>query len=336
MSDPNASTLDEEALDWLVRVSFGTASPAGFAAWRARSPAHEQAARAAEALWRDIGHTATAAEFARHEVARHEVARHQAARSRLPHLPAGAMRRGIDRRPGRRAVMTGAVAASAAALVASSGVFGPLAGLTADHATRPGERREVVLPDGSRVMLNTATALSVRFSGAERRIVLTAGEAFFAVARDPDRPFVVAARGGETRAVGTAFAVRTDGDEVQVTVSEGIVEVTAAAGRPVRLIAGQGAGYGGAGRQPVPQRVNEAVATAWRRGKLIFNQRPLVEVAAEMSRYRPGRVVVANQDLERLPVTGVFELDDQESMLRAIEQALPVRVLRLPLLTVLR
>ncbi|ALG73141.1 hypothetical protein VY88_17020 [Azospirillum thiophilum] len=329
MSDPNASILDEEALDWLVRVSFGTAGPDEFAAWRARSPAHERAARSAEALWRDIGHTATAAEFSRRE----------AARGRLPHLPAGAMRRGIDRRPGhlgRRAVMTGAMAASAAALVASSGVFGPLAGLAADHATRPGERREVTLPDGSMAMLNTATALSVRFTAAERRIVLTAGEAFFAVAKDPDRPFVVAARGGETRAVGTAFAVRTDGDEVRVTVSEGIVEVTAAAGLPVRLIAGQGAGYGGAGSQPLPQQVNEAAATAWRRGKLIFNQRPLVEVAAEMSRYRPGRVVVANPDLERLPVTGVFELDDQDAMLRAIEQALPVRVLHLPLLTVLR
>lgn len=329
MSDPNASILDEEALDWLVRVGFGTARPDEFAAWRARSPAHEQAARSAEALWRDIGHTATAAEFSRRE----------AVRSRPQSLPAGGMRRGPDRRPGRlgrRAAMTGAMAASAAALVAASGLFGPLAGLTADHATRPGERREVSLPDGSVVVLNTSTALSVRFTAAERRIVLTTGEAFFAVAKDPDRPFVVAARGGETRAIGTAFAVRTDGDEVRVTVSEGIVEVTAAAGGPVRLLAGQGAGYGGAVGKPVPQRVNEAVATAWRRGKLIFNQRPLVEVAAEISRYRSGRVVVANPELERLPVTGVFELDDQDAMLRAIEQALPVRVLQLPLLTVLR
>ncbi|MBP2231638.1 transmembrane sensor [Azospirillum agricola] len=325
MSDPNHSVLDEEALDWLVRVSFGTARPAEFAAWRARSPAHETAARAAETLWREIGQTETAAAFARREAVRGPVAR-------LPQRP--------GRRPvmGRRAALGGALAASAAALVAGSGVLGPLAGLTADYATRPGERRAVALPDGSTVLLNTATALSVDFGDGERRIALKAGEAFFEVAKDPDRPFLVVARAGETRAVGTAFAVRADGDAVQVTVSEGIVEVTAASGEPMRLLAGQGVSYGGDGRDPAsrPHAVNEAAATAWRRGKLIFNQRPLVEVAAEMSRYRSGRVMVANPDLERLPVTGVFELDDQDGTLRAIEQALPVKVLHLPLLTLLR
>lgn len=317
MPDPNDSAVTEEALDWLVRLNFGTVSRTEFAAWRARSPAHEEAARAAEALWRDVGATDTAADFARRETA-----------GRRPARPVF--------RPGRRVVMTGALAASAALVVGGSGVFGPLSGLTADHATRPGERRQVLLPDGSTLLLNTATALSVAFTPDERRIRLATGEAFFEVAKDPERPFVVAAGEGETRAVGTAFTVRADGDGVQVTVTEGVVEVAARSVPPLRLVAGQGAAYGGTAVAPSAYPVNEAVATAWRRGKLIFNQRPLVEVAAEMSRYGAGRIVVVNEDLKPLPVTGVFELDDPDGMLRAIERSLPVKILRLPLLTLLR
>ncbi|MGF7174154.1 FecR family protein [Azospirillum doebereinerae] len=331
MSDPKDSAVDEEALDWLVRLQFGTANRADFAAWRARSPAHERAARAAETLWREIGRTDTAVAFAQREAARRT-----GPDPRVARLPSGATRPASGRTVARRAVMTGAVAASAALVVGGSGVFGPLAALTADYATRPGERRTVSLPDESTVLLNTATALSVTFTPEERRISLEAGEAFFEVAKDPDRPFIVTARGGETRAVGTAFAVRDNGDLVRVMVTEGIVEVTALSVAPVSLGAGQGIDYGPKATMTAPYHVNEAVATAWRRGKLIFNQRPLVEVAAEMSRYSAGRIVVTSEELKRLPVTGVFELDDPDGMLRAIEQILPVKVVRLPLLTLLR
>jgi len=327
MSDPKDPAVDEEAMEWLVRLQFGTANRTDFTAWRARSPAHETAARAAETLWREIGQTDTAVAFARRESARRA-----GPDPRVARLPSRAARPAFA----RRAVLTGAVAASAALVVGGSGVFGPLAALTADYATRPGERRAVSLPDGSTVLLNTATALSVTFTPEERRVSLEAGEAFFEVAKDPDRPFIVTAKGGETRAVGTAFAVRTDGDLVRVTVTEGIVEVTARSAAPVSLVAGQGTSYGPKATMTSAYYVNEAVATAWRRGKLIFNQRPLEEVAAEMSRYSAGRIVVTNEELKRLPVTGVFELDDPDGMLRAIEQILPVKVMRLPLLTLLR
>lgn len=324
MPDPAKSALKEEALEWLVQLNFGMISGTEFQAWRARSPEHEAAARAAETLWQDIGQTRTAVEFASKEAARqHSGTRTLSAQMRWPVRI-------------RHLAMTTAIAATIVLVVAGTGIVGPMAGLLADHSTRPGEQQRVELPDGSTAYLNTATALSITFTPSERRIDLSYGEAYFDVIGDPDRPFVVAARTGEARAVGTAFAVRTEQDAVRVTVSEGIVEVSANAAPPVRLSAGQGAAYGDGLPVPTPYAVNEQAATAWRRGKLIFNQRPLAEVADELSRYSTGRVLVASDRLRGLPVTGVFDLDDPDGMLLAIERSLPVTILRLPWLTVLR
>lgn len=76
--------------------------------------------------------------------------------------------------------------------------------------------------------------------------------------------------------------------------------------------------------------------TAWRRGKLIFNRRPLGDVVAEIKRYRSGQIVIASAGLRALEVTGVFELADPEAILRTIEETLPVHVTRLPFVTVIR
>jgi transmembrane sensor len=325
---PSASDeVSDQAVEWLVRLQSGRATAADradYRAWRSRNPAHEAAAREAEAIWHELPRTRHATEHAAGHASLHGAAAVEDAK------------RGVT----RRAVLVGAVAASAA-LAIGSAPLGPVSRLFADLSTGVGERRQVRLPDDSVAFLNTATALSVRYSETERRVVLHAGEARFEIQSDPRHPFVVAAGSGEAHAIGTVFDVRRDGADVSVTVVDGTVEVRvvdnpAGQAGSVRVSAGQQASYGQDGQLTAPQPIDVAAATAWFRGKLIFNRRPLGEVVAELERYRPGRVVVADSRLRQLEVTGVFDLDDTDGLLRAVEQSLHVQVIRLPLLTVIR
>lgn len=302
-----SKSLDDLAIDWLVHLHSGRAEPddaAAFVAWRRQSPAHDAAAVAAETLWRDIGATRAAA---------------------------ASRRRGSA----RRLLIGGALAACVAGLLS---VFGPIGSLTtmfADHATAVGESRRIELSDGSIAILNTRTAITVDYSDKSRRIRLDAGEATFDVRKDAARPFVVAADGGESLAVGTVFTVRRGDNAVSVLVEEGIVEVTAPGRVPVRLSTGRAVAYG-PGTSGTPEKADVGALTAWRRGKLIFNRKPLTDVVAEFERYGRGRIVVADAALGTREVTGVFDIADADGLVSTVARTLPgAKVLRLPLLTVL-
>lgn len=300
--------LSDAAIDWLVRLHSGTAGAAerrAFAAWRGSSPDHEAAAQEAEALWQGLG-TAGAQ------------ARARSARGRVT----------------RRTMIAGGVLAG---LGLAAAVSGPMRRqFAADYSTGVGEARAVDLPDGSRVWLNASSALALDYSATRRGVRLLAGQGFFTVQPDPARPFVVEAANGWTRAVGTAFDVDLRPDGVAVTVVEGVVAVGLAGGAPagVTLHADQALEYGPRGLA-APQAVDPGIATAWRRGKLIFNRRPLVDVVGELQRHTHSRIVIAGSSLKALEVTGVFDLNDPQAVLETIEQSLPVRVLRLPLLNLI-
>jgi transmembrane sensor len=316
------TALSDEAIEWLVRLGSGRSTAAdaqAFVAWRRQDPEHEVAAREAEALLQALGDTRSAAAFRR------------ASSTRSPDCAVFK----DARRPRRRALLGGAAAAAAALVLAPSIAPGPLTRLFADYATGIGERRRFTLPDGSNLHLNTASAVSMAYSATVRKLSLDMGEALFEVAKEPGRPFVVVAGPGETRAIGTAFTVRRDADDMSVTVTEGVVDVSCADRPPVRVAAGQGIVYGPAGPGlPEPRDVD--AASAWDRGKLIFNRRPLAEVVVELERYRVGRIVIADPSLGRLQVTGVFDLDDLESLLRTLEKTVPIKLIRFPLLTIVR
>ncbi len=312
---PRNVALSDEAIEWIVRLGSGAATDAdraAFEAWRSRSPAHAEAAEEAAAILDDIGRTGTAAEY-------REIG--------------AAIRGPAPRRVSRRALLAGGTAAAAAIGLAATGAFGPPSGLLADHATGVGGRKRIALEDGSTVWLNTASALSVDYSAGERRLTLHAGEALFEAARNPARPFVVASGGGEARAIGTVYSVRRRGALSEVVVTEGAVEVRSGS-ETARLTAGRQIAYGD-GILGAARPVNSEAATAWARGKLIFNRRPLAEVAAELERYQAGRIVVMGEDLKRLEVTGVFDLGDTRALLHTISHTIGVPVRRLPLLTVI-
>lgn len=307
--------LDDEAIDWVVRLHSGDAAErdhAAFARWRAQSARHEAAAREAEDTWEDIGQTTTARIF-------------------TPDIETGR-----PTRVSRRAVLA-AVAASVGGLTLASGVAGPTSGLLADYRTRRGERRREMLSDGSTLWLNTNTAVSLDFSSTERRLTLHAGEALFEVRKDAERPFIVVAGGGEAQALGTEYAVRATGAEASVTVVEGVVGVRCRTGDEVRrLTAGERTRYANGRFAADVESVDGDAATAWQRGKLIFNQRPLHEVVAELQRHRYGRLIVTDPALAATPVTGVFDLDDDAATFRLLGQALPLDIVRLPFVALLR
>ncbi|WP_447595314.1 FecR family protein [Aquipseudomonas campi] len=310
---PLDSDLEDQAIERLVHLHSGRASAAdrlAFHNWSRLSPAHRAAAQTAQALWGALPQTETAQ--------RHEVAGP------------------IGTRPRRRWRGSAAIAASLAMIALTLGLYHQGPALYADHSTTTGERREIHLADGSQVWLNSGTALSVDFSDARRDIRLYRGEALFAVAKDSTRPFVVHAAEGEVRAVGTRFDVDLRGRQVEVRVSEGVVQVDSAGAPPARLTIGQGLHYQQGQAPGAVHEVDLRAADAWQRGKLIFNRQPLGEVLGELERYLPGKLYLTDDTLRAQLVSGVFELDDPQGMLDTLAQTQPVQITRLPLLTLVR
>lgn len=312
MRESSELSVKDAAAEWFVRLRHHAVSEgdrAAFEAWRDADPAHAEAYREMERLWAGLDQIECPAErLDRGEHARAAIA---------PQAQLGR----------RRALRRFAIAASVAALACFGAYSFAPAGLFADHRTGFGEQREIVLEDSSTAHLNTASALSFDFTAGSRRVVLHAGEAYFEVASDSARPFIVEAGEGRIEALGTAFSVRRVGDAVEVVVTESRVAVSGPDEAAKRLSAGQGLRLIDSGLGAIAN-VDIATALAWRRGRMVFDNRPLGEVLAELARYRQGRILVLNSAVESLPVTGSFSIADTDAALDTIERILPVRLRR--------
>ncbi|MDH4982605.1 FecR domain-containing protein [Hyphomicrobium sp. D-2] len=276
-------SLSDEAIAWVVRLNSGKATDTerqAFARWRVQSADHESAAQEAEAVWSGIG-------------------------------TVGGEQRKAERKASRKKMTRRSVLGGGVLLIAGAGLYrsGMIGGhLFADYVTAVAETRTVTLPDGTQVELNGDSALSVEYSDALRKVALHRGQAIFSVAANPARPFVVEAGGGTARVLGTVFDVDLRPDDTVVTVVEGKVAVASSGAAGAVDVGGNQRVSYVAGRAPAaPQDVDAAAATAWRRGKLIFNDRALGDVIAEVERHRSGRIMLMGDSLRRLPVTGVFE-----------------------------
>jgi transmembrane sensor len=232
----------------------------------------------------------------------------------------------------RRSGSAAAIAAGlAACLVLAVGSGAP------HHGSRDGTRlsapigqmRHQTLADGSQVTLNTDTILEVRYGGGTRNVRLIRGEAFFDVAHDPSRPFLVESRAGSARVLGTAFDVRLRGRAARVSVLRGAVQVEPAGGGGRAVVqAGQWAWLDE--DRPQAQALEDPVAVdAWRRGRLVVYRRPLAEVVAEINRYRRGRIILRGEALESTTVSGVFDITKPETALDALVASLDLRTARL-------
>ncbi len=211
------------------------------------------------------------------------------------------------------------------------------------YVTDIGEQRIVTLADGTRLSLNSATRLNVEFSDTARHIELDRGEAYFEVAKDARRPFVVSAGSRTVTALGTAFAVRYERNLTTITLVEGKVSVDAipavpsaavtenskAVAAPTVLIPGQRLTYAGA-RPPRLDVSRSGTAIAWRRGEVILDNTPLGEAVEEMNRYERQRLVLDGSIVADLPVSGIYRTGDSAGFARAVASVygLDVEVLR--------
>ncbi|MDH6590321.1 transmembrane sensor [Variovorax sp. TBS-050B] len=296
--------LLSEAADWLLTLRYGDEAQkaqAGFDRWRRQSPAHGAAWARAEAL---LG------VFAQ--------------------VPAGIGRDALQamQRPSRR---RGMGMLGALLVAAPAGWLAwrhmPWREWTADVATATGERRSMVLADGSQLVLNTASAVDIVFTAAERRIRLQAGEILVTTHADPSptyRPFVVQTAQGTVRALGTRFGVRRlDDHTTRVAVLEHAVDIRPANGASRVLRAGTQADFeaGGIG----PAAAVESSATLWEQGMLLARNMRLADVVAEMGRYRSG-VLRCHPAVADLRVSGAVSLADTDAGLALLARSLPLRI----------
>jgi transmembrane sensor len=257
--------------------------------------------------------------------------------------PSGAAVRNVMSLSRRRACWATAGAALAACLALFVSAADVITRLRADHITDVGQVAEFKLPDGSVAMLNTNSAISVRFGESERRIELLRGEAWFKVRKDASHPFRVHSGKGVAEAVGTAFGVRSGDDRVMVSVTEGVVAVIspdpAKASEPqsVRVTAGFQAFYA-PGQRPGSATAFDAQTTlAWRRRHIVIDDRPLAEAIEEINRYRHGRIILMDGAHGDAHVSGVFAVNELDQGLEGLAVTQGLSVTRVtPYLVLLR
>ncbi|MFC4313758.1 FecR family protein [Steroidobacter flavus] len=228
--------------------------------------------------------------------------------------------------------MTFALAASVAAfaLVFWFQAPGIVDRALADKSVAPGQQASVPLADGSTAYLDGDTAIDVDFNGDARRVNLVRGRAWFDVQHDSSRPFFVRAGDVDVRVVGTAFAVERRGSAVVVTVERGKVAVadkklgTAAQLSPGQQLVLDGETIRGA------ENVSAETSLAWRRGLVVFDQASLATVADELSRMGAGRIVIPDESLRSLTVSGVFQSGDWHAVLDSLRSGLNLQATRVP------
>lgn len=210
------------------------------------------------------------------------------------------------------------------------------------YSTAVGEQKTVQLPDGSTVILNTNTRISLDFNQARRTITLLKGEAHFEVAHNPDQPFEVIAGKGTVRAIGTAFTVYLKSDDVEVVVTEGTVAVLPQAPPPANqatttappvTLAQQKASAGTVvtyDRHTAEHMMQTALGDSsdklsWHKGVLVFRNEPLEHVIAEVNRYTNKKIIIPDQAIRNLKVGGFFKVDDIDSVFDALEKGFDIK-----------
>ena len=199
------------------------------------------------------------------------------------------------------------------------------------YSSRIGELKSIVLADGTRIELGAYSRLKVRYTTAQRLVTVERGEAYFDVAPNRSRPFVVASQGGTATAVGTAFAVHKGVDWVRVTVAEGKVAVSGlhqVAGQGSELlVAGDRVAYNQVGSlTPIESVVLDQIGN-WRQGRRVFSNAPLAQLIEDLNRYSDKPIIIADTRLSKLEVSGAFDdFADTMAVLQAVEQSLAAEV----------
>jgi transmembrane sensor len=313
-----AADIEAQAADWLARRDgddWSDAQQRELDAWIDAATAHRIAYLRLDSVWRRSDRLGSL---------------HAPGKNAVPpafFLPLF----GNVRAHGWRIAAGVAVLAGAAWFMASSGIVDRPAG----YATALGQSTSLALADGTRVTLNTNTHLRAKLAGARRTVWLDKGEAYFEVAHDASRPFVVEAGARRVTVLGTKFSVRRDeGGQVQVLVADGRVQVSATDGpasaanttvitRHDSLTAG-----GASGEVAVRHNTEQQIASrlGWREGRLILDQMTLAQAAQEFNRYNRKQLIVTDPSVAQLRIGGTFNVDNVDGFARLLQQGMGLRV----------
>jgi transmembrane sensor len=288
-----------EAAAWHTRLRDVAASEAdqrAWSAWRAEDPAHQRAWDRVLTLSAQLGR-----------------------------IPAPLALQALGPRPPRRQVLRIVAPLAVSGLAAWAGWRAvPWESWHATHRTRPGERHQLQLPDGSSLTMDTDTALDEAFDPQARRLRLHAGRILVTTQPDPHgRPFTVRTPQGQVRALGTRFSVQVLSGITRVAVHEKAVRLEPLSGDALELQGGEQAELSEA-KVSIPAPL-DPFAASWVDGTLAVVDVPLGEVVGELARYRPGRLV-CDPAVSGIRVSGAFPLDDTDRALAALAQSFPVTV----------
>lgn len=309
--------IQRQAFEWIARFvsgEMGATELEAMKAWYRQGPAHVAAYAEARRLWHSLGPVAGASLAQGAVEAPRSVARADVASSRLS----------------RRAVMGGAIAASAAAYCVVRpplGLWPSYAELTADYRTEAGGRQLVKLTDAVSLELNTRTSVAIRSqTAAGQQIELLSGEA--AISNGAASPVTVVAADGRITALEADFNLRLDGREVSISCLKGSLTVERG-GSTTSLSTRQQVSYGGEGIAPVSE-FNPSAITAWRRGMLLFDFTPVEQVIAEVNRYRAGRIILLNNEIGRRLLSARLRTNETDKLIVQLVRLFGARARELP------
>lgn len=313
------AAADDAAAKWLLLHEglLSDAEAKRFEEWLAQSPINAEAWRHAQSVWASFDEEPDPLLLSIQHSAR------------------------TMRRPAWRVLPTRGIA-MAASILLCLGLVGWGAGVIPGQKTQApiavagdaeryeagAKRTEVVLRDGSRVLLDAHSAISVRETSSRRDIALLDGQAFFRVIHDTTRPFVVAASGRTVTATGTAFAVSVLSDTMSVVLEEGTVTVASQTSPAVsKLTPGQSFVASG-GRDGVVSEVDVAGVLSWRTGYIELHNVTIGEAVERMNRYSKTPVTVGDAQAGALRITGEFRTDDPIRFVEALSEMYPIRIRR--------
>lgn len=323
------SEIDNQAFAWVVRKHthcLDDAETARFNAWLAADTRHAGAYARAMAIYNAI-HLATADHAPIANAAGKGNASNPANTGDFGHLQSDTAGALFSR--SRRNLLLGGLAAG---LALTAGKFGyQILHTGTVLTTAKGEFRRVPLQDKSIANINSGSQIEVAFTQQQRKINLRTGEAWFEVAKDKSKPFIVEAGNAFVRAVGTAFSVRRLAGGSEVLVTEGTVEVWTGDGSGQRRLvtAGEHAFLAQNTHAVSVTRQPDEISRklAWREGKLVLTRQTLGEAVADFNRYSPKTIVIVDPSLQEKRLIGQYQLDAPELFARDVSMILDVPIL---------
>lgn len=332
--NPTGHEITEDAADWFLRIQEGF-SQTEFREWRrwlAEDEGHAVAFDAISKFWQESDLIDDLPWPSDQELSIDTYD----GQSALPITKKSTRR--IPRRRRGKWILLAAAASIAAISMLGSLLLQDRGYETSSYQTAIAEHRTIALPDGSSITLGAKSDVIVAYAADVRRLELRSGEAYFKVAKDSSRPFIVAAGSKTVRALGTEFDINIGVRDIKVSVVEGLVRVEGLAPTPgnnvthslvplvSNLVPGDVLDFNAAGSVGIVREVDPMVTTSWLGGRLAYVGMSLESVIADVNRYSKTKIVFGDESTKQLIFTGTIFSNDIDNWLEGIEKVFPIQL----------